>query len=236
MTQEMISTRNVKIISVEGNIGAGKSTIITNLKNYFNELKNEEKQVDIDKKIIFIKEPLDVWEATKDISSGKNMIELFYENQKKWSFTFQMMVLATQEQLITETIEHNPQCEVIISERSIDAGKHVFTEMSADSNNMSNIEYQVYNLMFNNCKYKLNETIFIDINPETCYDRVCKRARDGESGVDLEYLKCCDDYYRKWLFEKKELCQYPEKVSVINDNQLHDILPVLMPMISHITQ
>lgn len=232
----MNSTRNVKIISIEGNIGAGKSTIITNMKNYFNELKKKEKYIDIDKKIIFIKEPLDIWEGMKDISSGKNMIELFYENQKKWSFTFQMMVLATQEKLITETIEDNPYCEVIISERSIDAGKHVFTEMLVDSNNMSNIEYQVYNLMFNNCKYKLNETIFIDINPEICYNRVCKRARDGETGIDLEYLKCCDDYYRKWLFEKKELYQYPENVSVINDNQLHDILPVLIPMINYIIQ
>ena len=45
----------VRIISLEGNIGAGKTTILNELTNNDNE-----------KKIVYMREPVDLWEKIKE--------------------------------------------------------------------------------------------------------------------------------------------------------------------------
>ena len=68
-------------IYIEGNIGAGKTTFVEALELYLR-----------DKEIgnAFIKrEPVDQWLNTKD-STGKNLLEYFYEDTKKYGFAFQM--------------------------------------------------------------------------------------------------------------------------------------------------
>ena len=71
---------NIQIVSIEGNIGSGKSTLLANLKKYFN--KNTT--------IIFLKEPVDEWSKIKD-ENGTTILEKFYADQEKYSFSFQMM-------------------------------------------------------------------------------------------------------------------------------------------------
>ena len=61
----------VYIISIEGNIGSGKSTFITYLK--------EKTTMDI----VFVDEPVDEWSQIKD-TDGKSILEKFYENQKEY--------------------------------------------------------------------------------------------------------------------------------------------------------
>ena len=55
------------IISIEGNIGSGKTTILENL----------EKRLEQNKSILFLREPLDVWESVKDSQTGENILESF---------------------------------------------------------------------------------------------------------------------------------------------------------------
>ena len=56
----------VKIISIEGNIGSGKSTVVHNLEQ---KLKNN-------KDYVFLREPVDIWETIKD-QYGKTILENF---------------------------------------------------------------------------------------------------------------------------------------------------------------
>ena len=67
------------IYSIEGNIGSGKSTFIDILKKE-NKLQN----------VIYLEEPVEVWETIKD-KSEETILEKFYKNQNKYSFSFQMM-------------------------------------------------------------------------------------------------------------------------------------------------
>ena len=60
------------IISIEGNIGSGKSTILS-------LLKEECKKID---GIIFLQEPVSEWNEIKD-NSGETILSKFYENQEK---------------------------------------------------------------------------------------------------------------------------------------------------------
>ncbi len=95
--------KEFKIITIEGNIGSGKSTLLEFLRN--------ELMID-NKKVIFMKEPVDEWEYIKD-ANGKTMLQKFYENQEKYSFPFQMMAYISRLKLLKETVEKNPNAIII---------------------------------------------------------------------------------------------------------------------------
>ena len=57
------------IISIEGNIGSGKSTLVASLKEYFPH-------------VILLQEPVEEWNTIKD-SSGVTILEKYYSNQSK---------------------------------------------------------------------------------------------------------------------------------------------------------
>ena len=67
------------IYSIEGNIGSGKSTLIDILRKE-NKLKN----------VVYLEEPVKVWETITN-KEGVTILEKFYKNQEKYSFSFQMM-------------------------------------------------------------------------------------------------------------------------------------------------
>jgi len=45
----------------------------------------------------------------------------------------------------------------------------------------------------------VNTVVYLDASPETCLRRICKRARSGESVIELSYLCKCRDYYDAWI-------------------------------------
>ena len=62
-----------KIISIEGNIGSGKSTLIKKLKEI---IKNDD--------ILFLDEPVDEWMEIKD-ENGEHILSKFYEDLFSYS-------------------------------------------------------------------------------------------------------------------------------------------------------
>ena len=82
-----------QIISIEGNIGSGKSTILKSLKEHFENSRN----------IIFLQEPVDEWATIKD-KEGNTILSKFYGNQKKYSFAFQMMAYISRLNLLMNAI------------------------------------------------------------------------------------------------------------------------------------
>ena len=72
----------LKIFSLDGNIGSGKSTLIHLLKENQESLQNN-----IGREIIFLQEPVDDWKNIVD-ENNKNLIENYYVDQKKWDFRF----------------------------------------------------------------------------------------------------------------------------------------------------
>ena len=177
------------ILSIEGNIGSGKSTIL----NYLKEHNNKED-------VIFLKEPVHIWETIKD-KENKTIIENFYKDPKKYGFMFQIMAFATRMQILKDTIEENPNCKTIICERSILADKHVFASMLHDDGTIESMGFDIYKSMANNYMkdYPLNGIIYIDAKPTTCIERIEKRNRNGESNIELSYLESCKSYHDKWL-------------------------------------
>jgi deoxyadenosine/deoxycytidine kinase len=178
------------ILSLEGNIGSGKSTMLENLQKKMKDHKN----------IIFLKEPLDVWESIKD-SDGENILKKFYKDPKKYAFSFQVMAYATRLKLIKDTVKENPLCSAIICERSLEADRKIFAKMLFDDGILEDVEYQIYNTFCNEMSnvYGLDGMIYIETDPEICLERITKRSRQGEEGITLEYLQKCHNYHNNWL-------------------------------------
>lgn len=178
------------IFTVEGNIGSGKSTLVKKLKKIFHYLDNI--------KIIFLDEPVSVWESIKD-KSGKNIIEKYYENQKKYAFSFQMMAYISRIHQIKEILDNNNNV-IIISERSVFTDREIFAKMLYDDKKIEEIEYNIYLKWFDEFvkDIPVSGIIYVKTDPEICDSRVIKRNRKGEN-IPLSYLKNCYNYHENWL-------------------------------------
>ena len=183
------------IVSFDGNIGSGKSSVV----RYFE--KNFEKYCNMNirhYKICFLQEPVKIWESIVDVNDGKNVIEKFYEDTKGYSFSFQMMAYISRLSLFKEALEKD--YDIIFTERSMYTDKNIFAKMLYDSGKMRSIDYQIYNKWFDEFAsiIKTMKTIYIRTSPEICETRIFKRARPGED-IPLEYLKNCHKYHDDWL-------------------------------------
>lgn len=175
------------IISVQGNIGSGKSTLVANLKMLLGD----------NQRICYLQEPVDEWKEIRD-SEGKSILELFYQDQEAYAFQFQMMAYISRLAILKRALESN--YDVIVSERSLMTDKHVFCQMLYDSKKIKDVEFQIYNKWFDEFQRDFPEEniVYIQTDPYVAHERVGVRSREGES-IPLEYLAECHDYHENWI-------------------------------------
>ena len=184
------------IISFDGNIGSGKSSIV----RYFQ--KNFEKFCNLKTyhyKICFLQEPVDIWESIIDPQDGKNIIEKFYGDNEKYGFTFQMMAYISRLSLFKEALSED--YDIIFTERSMFTDRNVFAKMLHKDKKINEIEYQIYNKWFDefsDCVKKM-KIVYIRTTPEISDKRIKERARTGES-IPLSYLQNCHYHHDIWLY------------------------------------
>jgi deoxycitidine kinase/deoxyguanosine kinase len=178
------------IFSIEGNIGSGKSTFVKMLNESILGING--------KNIVFIQEPVDVWNSIKD-DNGITILEKFYANQEKYAFSFQMMAYISRLHILKTAIKKHPH-SIIITERSIFTDKEIFAKMLYDDNKIEQINYHIYLKWFDEFikDVPLTGIIYIKTTPEKSLERVNIRAREGEN-IPIEYLKKCHDYHENWI-------------------------------------
>jgi deoxyadenosine/deoxycytidine kinase len=186
----------IKIISFEGSIGAGKTTILAKIKEYISKEKI--------KNIFVIKEPVDVWERT-------NILSKFYSDQNKYAGFFQLFVLET---LIDSLRNKIKECSTkknktvyIITERSIESTKWVFAQMLYDDKIITEEEMKCYMYVYGmaeNKKYSPKSIIYLNTPPSVCKQRILNRNRTGENDISDTYLEKCEFYYKKMVNFYKE--------------------------------
>jgi len=182
------------IISIEGNIGTGKSTLIEKVQEYFTENYPGVK-------IGYIPEPVDVWTSVTD-TNGMTILEKYYGDQHKYAFTFQMMAYISRLSIIRKALKEDT--DIIIMERSIFTDCEVFAKMLYDDGKIEEIEYNIYMKWFNEFIGDLPNIwhIYIQADPNVSAGRVIKRGRQGEI-IPLSYLEKCHDYHENWLLKKQ---------------------------------
>jgi deoxyadenosine/deoxycytidine kinase len=186
------------IIYLEGNIGSGKSTFVEFLQSYI-----DTKQLDAD----VILEPVDEWLVTQD-NQGTNILEHYYQDAKKYGFTFQINALLSRVKKIQDKIK-NSKKSVHFVERSIYTDKNVFLECNYQNGNISHMEYVIYHQWFDwileNFNHRPDGIVYLNTKPEICEQRINERNRNGEDGIPLEYLKTLDKFHLLWLEKETDI-------------------------------
>uniref|UniRef100_S4PFE5 Deoxynucleoside kinase n=1 Tax=Pararge aegeria TaxID=116150 RepID=S4PFE5_9NEOP len=171
-------------VSIEGNIGSGKSTCI----KYFDKYPNVEKHA----------EPIAEWRNV----SGHSLLGLLYSDMNEWSFAFQHYVHLSRLKIQTSP-PSNPNITVKMFERSVQNSRHCFVENSKKQDFLKDPEYQVLLQWFDYTeKYldiSLDLIVYLRTTPKTVWERMMKRGRAEESEVPLEYLEQVHESYENWL-------------------------------------
>ena len=179
------------IISLDGNIGAGKSTLLAEIRKSIPELH-------------VVDEPVGQWTALKN-ESGKNLLELFYEDKRRWAYTFQNCAILTRLKNIKEAVEEldnngkGPQ--VILTERSVLTDKYVFAQMLRDSGDIDQMEWELYDSWFTifSKQHQVNGIVYLSTSSTTSKERIHIRNRQGEDRIHLDYLDALDRQHKSWI-------------------------------------
>jgi len=225
-TQTDRQTNEPIIVSLEGNIGSGKSTLLSSLESHFKG----------NTQIIFLKEPVDVWETITD-ENNVTMLEKFYKDQEKYSFPFQMMAYISRLVALKEAVEKNPGA-IIITERSLYTDRMVFAKMLYDAGKIEFINYKIYLKWFDSFakEFPVNKVIYVKASPSICHFRIQMRSRIGESVIPLDYLESCNTYHEAMLDKKVHDCVCDNQLILDGSVDIHEKKDIMKSWISQIEE
>lgn len=179
-------TTNRKMVLIEGNIGAGKTTL--------------GKRLAAEGQYSFIPEPTDAWRS----GYASNMLDLFYSDTKRWAFTFQMVAFSTRAKTWHEIEQQTDRTHVLL-ERSIYCDRHVFAENCVRTGLFTSAEHQLYidmwEFMVRNFVDAPDHIIYLRTPADECLKRIHARGRAEEAGIPLSYLEELEMLHDEWLLD-----------------------------------
>jgi len=221
MKMSSYNSDNKIIISIEGNIGVGKSSFLTLLKQKLSSFQ------DIKNKYEFVYEPVDEWLEIKD-KQGLNLLETFYKDKNRWSYTFQNIAYITRLNRLINALQKD-ESKCLFLDRSLNADVNTFSKMLYDEGSINEIEWNAY-LKWNTFYEKhfgkniKHYVIYLRCKPETAHERIHIRKRDEEDTIPLDYLKQLHDYHDKWLLYREDtIIIDADKEFVHNNNYFEEI-------------
>lgn len=186
---------------IEGNMGVGKSTLLTLFNNHYPD-------------VLVVQEPVTQWTIEKH---GNSLLSNFYKDIKRWAYTLETFTM------ITRTIYHleaqtndNPW---YLMERSIYSGHYCFAKNGYLEGNLNHLEWKIYLewvkfFLERHCKPPRG-FIYLQASPETCFKRVQQRNRSAESTVSFAYIQQIHNRYEDLLIHKVNVAETIKHVPVL---------------------
>jgi deoxyadenosine/deoxycytidine kinase len=176
-----------RIISLDGNIGVGKTTLLEHIRKRFPN-------------VVIVPEPVDTWTRLKD-EQGRNLLQLFYQDKRRWAFSFQQAAMLSRLLLLQKAVADAAPGQIILSERSVLTDRYVFADMLRASGDLTALEWDLYQSWFNAFASQLPIAgiLYINTGVNTAYERIKQRARVGEDTISKEYLEALDKQHRAWI-------------------------------------
>ena len=168
-------------ITLEGNIGVGKSTILSNVYEHFG----------VDSGIAYAWEPVHDWD-THGFLEGMYMGKIPHSE-------FQHTVLSS---MFRETYNNLANTDILLQERSMDTTLQVFTKCNVnDQDSLNIIQYCYENLKrILESRYIIStHRIYLRIQPHIAFSRTSSRSRRSEASICQNYIKNINDAYEQWL-------------------------------------
>lgn len=166
---------NMPIITIDGNIGSCKTSVL----NYFH--KHYKIAVDL--------EPVENWTP---------YLNKLYENTDETSYNFQVRVW-TDRCWIQEKSENT----LILMERSPYFIKNVFIEKALEDSTITAEEYDILQMLHSKTEklWSPHAYIYLKSDPAICMHRIQKRCRPCEKSISQSYIVRIDSLHKQKLEE-----------------------------------
>jgi len=175
-----------KMILLEGNIGAGKTTV--------------GKTLAASGEFGFIEEPTSAWRE----GFASNLLQMFYSDSKRWAFTFQICAFITRAKTWQEILEMTDHSRVVL-ERSIFCDRYIFAKNCHRTGLMTETEFQLYcgmwDFLVDNYCVEPDLILYLRTPAAVCLERIQARKREEEAGIPLEYLRQLEELHDEWLMD-----------------------------------
>ncbi len=172
---ERIIDMKAKYIAIAGNIGAGKTTLSTQLSKYFN------------------------WEVQYEIADANPYLADFYTDMKRWAFNLQIYFLNHRYQQIIKIIEGDT---TVIQDRTIYEDAYIFAPNLHEMGLMDSRDFENYIDLFETMASRIKAPdliIYLKASIPTLVGHIQERGRDYEGNMSLDYLKKLNQRYENWI-------------------------------------
>lgn len=172
MSQEK---KMIKHIAIAGNIGAGKTTLCTQLGKQFG------------------------WDVHYESTDNNPYLSDFYNDMQRWSFNLQIFFLNNRYQQVLKILQGD---KTVIQDRTIYEDAYIFAPNLHDMGLMATRDYENYFSLFKTMSSQIQPPdllIYLKAGIPTLVDHIQSRGRDYEGSMSLEYLKRLNERYDNWI-------------------------------------
>ncbi len=177
-------------IGIAGNIGCGKTTLTRMLAEHYG------------------------WTPKFEAVTYNPYLEDYYKDIQRWSFNLETYFLT---QRFKDVLEIAKSDNVIIQDRTIFEGVHIFVANNKAMGNLSDRDFDTYMDLFQLMMSLVKAPdllIYLKSSIPTLVSQIQKRGREYEKGISIEYLTNLNERYDKWIAE------YPGQVLTIEADDL----------------
>ena len=162
-------------IGIAGNIGSGKTTLTTLLARHYG------------------------WTPKFESVTYNPYLADYYADIKRWSFALEMYFL---QQRLHDVLEISRSKDVIIQDRTLFEGVHIFVANNYAQGNLSERDYNTYMDTYNVMMEVVRQPdlmIYLRCGIEHLVSQIQKRGRDYEQSISIEYLSGLNERYEQWI-------------------------------------
>lgn len=162
-------------IGIAGNIGSGKTTLTRMLAEHYG------------------------WTPKYESVAYNPYLEDYYRDIPRWSYNLETYFLA---QRFKDLLEISKSDDVVIQDRTILEGVHIFVENNREMGNLSERDYDTYMQIFSLMMSMVSLPdllIYLRSSVSHLVSQIQKRGRDYEQSMSLDYLGGLNEKYEKWI-------------------------------------
>ena len=166
-------------IGIAGNIGSGKTTLTTMLARHYG------------------------WTPKFESVTYNPYLADYYKDIKRWSFALEMYFL---QQRLHDVLEISKSKDVIIQDRTLFEGVHIFVANNYAQGNLSERDYNTYMDTFNVMMEVVKEPdllIYLKSSIPHLVSQIQKRGREYEQSISIDYLSGLNRRYEDWIASYK---------------------------------
>ncbi|MCB0618603.1 MAG: deoxynucleoside kinase [Saprospiraceae bacterium] len=165
----------VKHVAIAGNIGAGKTTLTTQLGKHFG------------------------WDVHYESADDNPYLSDFYNDMKRWSFNLQIYFLNSRYQQVLRILDGD---RTVVQDRTIYEDAYIFAPNLHDMGLMSTRDFENYFALFQTMSSQIKAPdllIYLRATIPTLVEHIQSRGRDYEGNMSLDYLKRLNERYETWI-------------------------------------